>query len=268
MNDQEQVKEKTTETQNKFQIEKQSQSPWAVPAAIIVAGILIAGAVIYGGGNSNLNANNPSNPSLAGNNNAGIEDGGNKASASLDKIAPITKEDHILGNVNAPVKIVEYSDLECPFCKRFHETMNQVMDEYGKSGKVAWVYRHFPLDSLHSKARKEAEATECANELGGNAKFWEYANRLFELTPSNNRLELSQLPEIAKYIGLNEVKFNECLSSGKYANHISEDLANAVATGGQGTPWSILIAKDGKKFPINGALPYTQVKILIDSALK
>lgn len=108
-----------------------------------------------------------------------------------DKIAldPVTEKDHISGNPQAELMLVEYSDPECPFCKRFHETMMQVMKEYGTQGKVAWIYRHFPLDAIHSKARKEAEAIECAGELGGNDKLWAYLNKLEEITPANNQLD-------------------------------------------------------------------------------
>jgi len=113
---------------------------------------------------------------------------------------PVSDGDHILGDKNAPVKIVEFSDTECPFCKRFHTTMQQVVKD--NNGQVAWVYRHFPLDQLHSKARKEAEATECAAELGGNEKFWAYLNRLMEVTPANNGLDPAELLTIASYAGL------------------------------------------------------------------
>src|SRR5574343_1436136 len=105
---------------------------------------------------------------------------------------------------------VEYSDTECPFCKQFHSTLRQMMDEYGKDGKVAWVYRHFPIDGLHPKARKEAEATECANELGGPSKFWEYTNMIYERTPGNDGLDPANLPKFAKEIGLDEKAFTEC----------------------------------------------------------
>jgi protein-disulfide isomerase len=114
---------------------------------------------------------------------------GEKGSPTKIDLDPVTEKDHIAGNPQADLMIVEYSDPECPFCKRFHETMMQAMDEYGKQGKVAWVYRHFPLDSIHSKARHEAEAVECAGELGGNEKFWEYLNKLEEITPANNQLD-------------------------------------------------------------------------------
>ena len=187
-------------------------------------------------------------------------------------VKPVDGEDHILGNPDAPVKLVEFSDFECPFCKRFHLTMKRLMNEYGEDGKVAWVYRHFPLDSLHSKARKEAQATECANELGGNEAFWAYSDRLFEVTPSNNRLDLAVLPRIAQEIGLDRAKFEACLEGdsrgGKYAAHIEADVQDAVASGGTGTPFSLVIAPNGKTFPINGAQPYAALKSIIDLALK
>ena len=187
-------------------------------------------------------------------------------------VKPVDGEDHILGNPGAPVKLVEFSDFECPFCKRFHRTMKRLMDEYGKDGKVAWVYRHFPLDSLHSKARKEAQAAECANELGGNEAFWAYSDRLFEVAPSNDRLDLALLPRIAQEIGLDRAKFEACLEGdsrgGKYAAHIEADVQDATASGGTGTPYSLVIAPNGKTFPINGAQPYAAVKAIIDLALR
>src|SRR3990172_9010082 len=105
-------------------------------------------------------------------------------------LRPVSKgRDHIRGDPAAPVTLVEYSDFECPFCKRFHGTVKKLVDESG--GRVRWVFRHFPLDDLHPvKARKEAVASECAAELGGNDAFWKFADRFFELTPSNNRTDI------------------------------------------------------------------------------
>ena len=107
------------------------------------------------------------------------------------QMRPISPDDHILGNVNAKIIIVEYSDLECPFCKMFHNTMHQVVEK--SNGNVAWVYRHYPILQLHPKAFHEAEATECAWEQGGNSAFWKYTDKLFEITPSNNGLDETQL---------------------------------------------------------------------------
>ena len=231
------------------------QNNLAIPIAIVIAGALIAGAVYFG--MNGVGAAGTLQPQ-----------GAEQPTGDLEAMKSIGSDDHIRGDTNAPVKVVEYSDTECPFCKRFHPTLLQTMDEYGKSGEVAWVYRHFPLDQLHPKARKEAEATECAAELGGNDKFWVYLDRLMEVTPANNGLDPAELPKIATFVGLDASKFNECLSSGKYAQKIEEHVQDAMATGGQGTPWSIVVTKSGKKYPLSGAQPYESVKQLIELALK
>src|SRR3989344_5163887 len=208
----------------------------AIPTAIIIAGLIIAGSIFY------TSRNKPSNETKIENKTAEEK----QSSSDADNIKSITSQDHILGNPDASVKIVEFSDAECPFCKKFHGTMHQLIDEYGKTGEVAWVYRHFPLDQLHSKARKEAEATECAAELGGNDKFWNYLDRLFEITPSNNNLDPAELPRIAEYVGLDKSKFNECLSSGKHSQKVEERVQSAVTAGARGTPYTILVDAKGK----------------------
>ena len=236
-----------------------SKNNLAVPIAIVIAGALIASAVYLGQKGDARGITAPTN----------ALQGEAELSASLENVAPVTSEDHILGNPDALIKIIEYSDMECPFCKRFHSTMRQIIDEYGKDGKVAWVYRQFPLDSLHSKARTEAVAGECANELGGNDAFWKYTDRFFELTPSNNQTDITTvLPQIALEIGLDETKFNSCLASKKYDKHIQDNIDNAAATGGNGTPWSIVITESGKKYPLSGAQPYETVKQLIELAIQ
>ncbi|OGK16963.1 hypothetical protein A2690_01485 [Candidatus Roizmanbacteria bacterium RIFCSPHIGHO2_01_FULL_39_12b] len=186
--------------------------------------------------------------------------------ANLDAMPKITDKDHIRGNKDADVVLVNYSDFECPFCKRFHPTMLQIMKEYGN--KVAWVYRHFPL-SFHANAQKEAEASECAAELGGNDVFWKYTDAIYEKTTSNGTgFALDALVPLAKELGLNESKFKQCLDSGKYAKHIQEDMAGGSAAGVSGTPGTIIVAKNGKRDLINGALPFEQAKEQIDVLLK
>lgn len=222
--------------------------------AIIITGIIIAGAILF---SSRL-------PGPA----AVVQPQGQvpaQPTGDLEAMTAVTASDHIRGDINAPVKVVEYSDTECPFCKQFHNTMKQVVSTYGS--QVAWIYRHFPLDSLHAKARNEAVALECAGDQGGNDKFWAYADRVYEVTPSNDGLDAAELPKIAQYVGLDVAKFNSCLTSGKFDKHIEDEVANATATGGQGTPWSIVVGKDGKKYPLSGAQPYANVKQLVDKAL-
>jgi len=148
--------------------------------------------------------------------------------------------------------------------------MNQVMDEYGKDGQVAWVYRHFPLDQLHPRnSRRVAVASECANELGGNDAFWKFADGWFEASPSNDQTDFDAvITKLTSEIGLDENVFNTCLTSGKYDKHIQDDIDNAIATGGRGTPWSIVISPNGETFSLSGAQPYSSVKQLIDISLK
>ena len=190
-----------------------------------------------------------------------------EADARIAKLRPVTKDrDHIRGDPAAPVTLVEYSDFECPFCKRFHPTVKRLVDE--SNGQLKWVYRHLPLDELHPvKARKEAVASECAAELGGNDAFWKFADRFFELTPSNNRTDIDTvLPRIASEIGLDKARFASCLASGRHDRRIAEDVQDAAATGGRGTPWSLIVSKSGKTYPLSGAQPYAAVKQLVELA--
>lgn len=186
--------------------------------------------------------------------------------AAAGTVKPVDpKTDHIRGDKNAKVFVIEYSDFECPFCKRFHPTMQQLMTDYG--GKVAWVYRQYPL-SFHQNAEKEAEASECAAELGGNDAFWKFADKIFERTTSNGTgFALDALVPLAKEIGLNETKFKSCLDSGKYAQKVQQDETEGQAAGVTGTPGNIVWTKDGKSQLVEGAVPLQSLKSVIDPLL-
>lgn len=242
-------------------ISQKPANPYLIPAAIVIAGGLVAVAMLMNGtGNTPIVANTGTNqPTQAA----------PQPTGSTDAVRPVDETDHIKGDPNAPIKIVEYSDFECPFCKRFHDTMNEVMaSDLGTSGQVAWVYRQFPLEQLHPvKAMAEAVASECAAELGGNDAFWQFADRFMELTPSNNQTQIETvIPQIVQEIGLDQTAFQTCFESGKYDDHIEADIANAIETGGRGTPWSILIGPDGTTYPINGAQPVAAIEQLISIA--
>jgi len=225
----------------------------SLPISIVIAGIIIAGTIYY--------TKKPSPPSP--NNTNPIP----SQKQEMKGPKEITADDHILGNPDADLTFILYTDLECPFCKKFNDTSNQMMDEYGKQGKVRLVFRHFPLDSLHTKSRKEAEATECAADLGGNEVFWKYVNRLFAITPSNDKLDPAELPKIAEYVGLDKNKFSDCLNSGKFANKVQGYSEDAVASGAKGTPFFVIINKKGEKFPVSGAIPYQELKLALDQLL-
>ncbi len=232
-------------------------------ASISVIGLFILLAVVFSGVDLSLGKNTVAkNAPVAGDPTQG--DFAPQPSGEI-RLAAITDQDWIKGAKNASVSVVEFSDTECPFCKRFHPTMQRLIEEYPDD--VNWVYRHFPLTSLHPKAPKEAEATECAGELAGNEGFWKYLDRLFEITPSNNNLGLAQLPQIAEDVGINRQQFEACLNSGKYAQKVQDQANQATAAGGQGTPYSVVVVGD-EKIPVSGAVPYEQLKTIIDSALQ
>lgn len=224
--------------------EVSQKKDWLLPTSILIAALLIAGSLIYSAGKRGPEDTN-------------IVSRDREETASVKNMRPVSDSDYIRGNPDAPIKIVEYSDLECPFCKSFHDTLKKTIEVYG--GKVAWVYRHAPLDDRHPKARKEAEAVECAGEIGGKDKFWSYMDVLMEISPLNNGLDPKKLPEIATMVGLDATEFNQCLSSGKYAEKIQADLDNAINSGLQGTPFPIIVVNGEIKGSLPGALPFNEV---------
>jgi len=201
-------------------------------------------------------------------NNAGAGAGAAQPPApqAAAKKPELTNDDRIRGNKNAKIALIEYSDIECPFCKRFHPTMQQVMKEYGD--KVKWVYRDYPL-SFHANAQKEAEAGWCISELGGNDAFWKYLDLIFERTTSNGTgFALDKLGPLAKEIGIDQTKFQSCLDSGKYTKKVQDQMAAGTAEGVSGTPGTIILAANGDTQLVPGALPFESIKPMIDAALK
>lgn len=236
-------------TQNQPVVATSPLQSYAIPFAIVIAGLAIAGAIYFGDSTSGAASTTP--PSA-------------RKDVSLDTV---TAKDHLVGNPNAKLIVVEYSDPECPFCKTFHPTMQRIMSEYGASGNVAWVYRHFPL-SFHTKAPKEVEAIECAAKLGGNNKFWEYLNKIFEVTPANNGLDPAELPKIATSLSLDEQAFTACLSSGEMKAVVDAGLMSGAKAGVAGTPQSFLVVNGKIIDVVEGAQPYEVVKAKVDAALK
>jgi protein-disulfide isomerase len=228
-----------------------------VPVSIIIAGLLIGGGFYF-----NTKAVKQTTKTVTQQQKA-------KSENLAGVLRPIDANDHVLGSLKSRVIIIEYSDTECPYCKLFHSTMLSIMQEYAKDEKVAWVYRHFPVVDLHSRAPKEAEALECAGELGGNGKFWEYTNQVYATTPSDNNLDPAQLTKIATQIGLSSKSFNTCLDSGQYAPRVSLDVQNAEELGASGTPHSIIFdTKTKQYYTIEGAYPYEDLKKAIDLILQ
>lgn len=169
-------------------------------------------------------------------------------------------DDPVKGSEDAPVVIIEFSDFQCPFCKRFYsQTLSQIEEEYVQTGKARLVYRDFPLSQIHPNAQKAAEAAECADDQG---KFWEYHDTLFEDQNGWSSVGESKFKEYASDLGLDTQKFNSCLDSGKYRDEVQNDLRDGQNNGVSGTP-SFFI--NGKK--VVGAQPFSTFQQAIESEL-
>ncbi len=220
---------------------KQEESKISTPAAIVVMGILIMLGIIISrtpGKTLKTNTNN-------------IND--NQANQVV-KIALPSPADHILGNTSkAQAVIVEYSDTECPYCKVFNQMVIEAMKKY--PDQIVLVYRHFPLETLHSKARNEALATECVNKLKGNDAFWQYLNIIFAKTPSNDGLDPNLLVTFASQVGIKSADFNSCMKNDQVELNkiIDASLAEGKNVGIKGTPYSVVITKDNVQLPVIGA---------------
>jgi protein-disulfide isomerase len=158
------------------------------------------------------------------------------------------------GPENARVRIIEFSDFECPFCLRAFPTVQQVLATYGD--RVRFVYRHYPLPN-HPNARPAAEASACANEQG---KFWEYHDRLFV---SPGKLTGADLKTHAAELGLNAAQFNACFDGRKYQGDVDADIEAAQKAGVTGTPAFFINGR-----PLSGALPFEAFKRVIDEELR
>ncbi|MBP9802826.1 MAG: thioredoxin domain-containing protein [Candidatus Pacebacteria bacterium] len=220
-----------------------------IASAIIVLGILVAGAILLKGTKPTANPQRQENNAILN----------QEEEISL---RPVTEEDHILGNKNAKIKIVEYSDTGCPFCRIFHTTMHKIVTE--SNGEVAWVYRHFPIESLHPNAFSEAIATECAYEQGGNEMFWAFTDEIYKRTKSNNTFTSEDINQIAEDLNLTMYAFNDCVENQVYKNKVEQDIIDGQIAGVQGTPSSFIVI-DGKVIDtIGGAAPYESLKQALD----
>jgi len=215
-----------------------------VPTAIILGGIIVAVAVYFSIAKPPIKSSDAGNPAL---------------------VRPIGSSDHILGSPTAPVIIVEYSDFDCTYCKNFHNIMHQVIANEGTKGQVAWIFRQFPLTELHPNALKHAEATECAAKIGDNDAFWKFADALY----ANQPADPSRYGEFASLAGISGTAFTACYTNAanEVDARIMADRKNALDTGAQGTPYSLILVKGKPPIVMDGAYTYDAVKLLIDNAL-
>ncbi len=178
----------------------------------------------------------------------------------------------VLGDKNAILTLVEFSDFECPFCKKsFNEVLPDLKKNYIETGKVKLVYKNLPLP-FHQNAAKEAEAALCAKDQGGDTAYFKYHDQIFIRTTSNGTgIALDQLPVIAKDIDLDVAQFQKCLDSSKFKADVDKDLAEAQKVGANGTPtW--FLGKTSSSDSIEGTIlvgaqPFSAFKAAIDQQL-
>lgn len=217
-----------------------------LPGAILLAALIVSGTLLFtrGGGTAQIGG-------------AGTKDPAEKVDLK------VAASDHVLGDPNAKVTIVEFSDFECPFCRSFWSgALVDIKKNYIDTGKAKFIYKHFPL-SFHPGAGPAAEAAECAGDQG---KFWEFHDKAFEEQAKQGQgTILFGKPEIVKWAkatGLDMTQFSECFNSGKYAQRVIDDTAQGTAAGVSGTPTTFV---NGQR--IVGAQPFASFATLIDDIL-
>jgi len=259
------LKQEVEELEEQLRIKKEmlksqggsDKSNIILPISILIAGLMIGGAVLYTRSDSSK---------VAANNQAGAIGqvaGGTQLAGGVVNVS--ADDDAVLGNPDAPVTIIEFSDFQCPFCRKFYkETLPQIKKEYLQTGKAKFVYRDFPLTQIHPGATPAAEGAECAKEQG---KFWEMHDAIFDEQEKQGsgtvQFTADDVKKWAANIGLNTSKFNQCLDSGKYKQEVEKDFADGSAAGVNGTPATFI---NGQL--VSGAQPFTAFKVIIDEELK
>lgn len=240
------------------------QNTLFIAGSIIAAGIVIALGIALAG---------------SGSGGAISPDGG--GTANFD-ILPVTESDHIQGDTDAQVVMVEYSDVGCVHCQNLHGVLNRVIDDY-EANEFAWVFRHFPI-----RAPREAHATECVANLAGEDAFWSYTNLLME--QAQRRApdgDIERLADAAEGLGVDREAFISCQEDGVYEDTVNAHLQDARQAGAQGTPFNVFVVRDGiseeqisgvssiinanavvsedqSMLVIPGGLPYDMLKSVID----
>jgi protein-disulfide isomerase len=218
--------------------------------SILIAGFVIAAAIVF------VNRYPTAQPVAA----AGA---GAPATASANVPAP-SASDHIVGSPTAPIVLVEYSDFQCPYCSMIYPSLKDIVTK--SSGQIAWVMRDFPLYQIHPQALPAAHAAECIADQLGNAAWWKFVDDDFN---NQSSIGAAFFSAEAQKLGANMTTYNSCISTSKFQSKIETQIAEAENSGGNGTPYTIIInTKTGKQFPVSGALPESQIMAAITAAEK
>jgi protein-disulfide isomerase len=229
---------------------------WLTTAAVALVFTLVgglggffAGVFAYGRGFAAANTEVAAAPAAA----AQAQPQPTALPVRLDNVS--TDDDPVLGDEDAPITIVEFSDFECPFCSRFRaDTFDQILADYGDEVQI--VYRDFPLTQIHPHAQQSAEAAECADDQGA---FWDYHDLLFA---NQTALDTESLIGYAEELGLDVEEFTQCVESGEHTDEVLADLNEGRSYGVSGTPTFFI---NGVR--LVGAQPYAAFQQVIEQEL-
>lgn len=184
-------------------------------------------------------------------------------SAKIENLKPISAADHSRGNVDAPMKLIEYSDLQCPFCKMFHQSMMAISPEYIESGKLQWAYRHFPLVSIHENAKEMSIAAECAFKLGGHDAFWKMIDGIF--SDPAQEFDMAKIPVMAKNAGVRVSEHSACVRTKQTVAAVDADMLDATKIGIKGTPYAVIITPKGTMYPLTRAYSADELQEIFEA---
>jgi len=233
---------------------QQNSSP-IIPIAIITGFAMIAIAIFFT--NQGDDTSERPNDQSAATADEELTDG---VARSVDET------DYILGNPNAPIVMIEYSDYDCPFCKKFHQTMHQIMDEYGVTGRIAWVYRQFPLAELHPNSPRVSEAALCVGDIGGNSAFWTFSDLIYDGRNIDQGTNVTKLAKYAETSGVDANEYSACVKEGRMKQAVEDSIRDGYDAGARGTPYTILLVGN-QQAVINGAQPYDTVKGIVENLI-
>lgn len=246
--------------------------------AIVFAGVAIAGSLIFFGlqlNNGNEGSNDLNDDELALRIEEGIDayvakmqDDYEAETAAANQPVIVTgdysDDDAFLGDKDAPVTIVEFSDYQCPFCRSFYNgAYQEIKEKYVNTGKVKIVFRDFPL-SFHEDAKPAALAAECAREQGGDKVYFQMHDKIFEGQVGGGTVAIpdSALEGYAQDLGLDMTQFNSCVANEKYADEIAADAEAGKKAGVSGTPAFLV-----NGLLVEGAQPFSVFESAIEDAL-
>jgi protein-disulfide isomerase len=181
-------------------------------------------------------------------------------------VRAVDTSDHVLGNPAAPVTVIEYADIDSSYAKDFQKVMEEVIQNYGAGGNVAWVYRHLPADP-QSNSAQHAEAAECVASLSDTNTFFAFIDALQAAAPGDNSFDPLGYDAVVTRLGLSSGTFDQCMASHTYKQRVVSDYGNAGAIGATASPFSVLLVHEQKPAIIEGSVPYPAMKKIIDASI-